>query len=239
MKKNRAKKKDEENRMPISQSSQIITQRREGARKRAILFRQRQKERKSMTQPSSNNVVGKSYNTVQSLGKALRRATRALPESPTKQQTVIAKMVEQLDPDAQNQLMNLITKNKNQRREMPQNVELIESIYEFYTRDDITRVSPKIKDVKTYECPKTGKSVKLPTRYMLCSQREAYALFDEERVKNEKGSHIQRVVFFLLQTLPFIADIYSFLFFTHRNVWIQVFLSSSPTKHQADRGYTT
>lgn len=212
MKKNRAKKKEEENLLPISKTSKIIAQRRENARKRAQTFRQRQKEQK-LSSNDSNNAVGKSYRSVQSLGKAVRKATRALPDSPKKKQTVVAKMVAQWDPNAQNALVNLIVTPTKRAHGIVENAELIESIHAFYTRDDISRMSPKVKDVKTYTCPETGKLVKLPTRHMLYSQKEAFALFDDERTENGKGSHTQRVDVFVTNTS--LCSKYLFIFILH------------------------
>lgn len=65
--------------------------------------------------------------------------------------------------------------------------ELEVEIREFFSRDDVSCVSPKEKHVKSYICPMSGKAVQLPLRLMLLSLREAHALFTEERTRDKKG----------------------------------------------------
>lgn len=60
-------------------------------------------------------------------------------------------------------------------------------------------MSPKTKDVKSYKCPRTGQLMKLPTRHMLYSQKEAFALFNLERNENERGSHVRRAAIFAIK----------------------------------------
>ena len=67
------------------------------------------------------------------------------------------------------------------RKNYVPNALLIKEIREFYERDDISRTSPKIRDVKEYVSVDTGENILLPTRHMILTMKEAFALFDEER----------------------------------------------------------
>lgn len=71
------------------------------------------------------------------------------------------------------------------RKTIPNDVD--DEIRKFYECDDISRGSPKAKDVKTYTCPSTGQKVVLALRHMHLGVKEAYALFVEERKCAEKG----------------------------------------------------
>lgn len=129
--------------------------------------------------------MSEEFGTVQTLGRAVRKVARVLPTSPRKKKAVLTHLVANMNESDKSILVNVVSNSKFKRGAAKPH--LITSIRKFYERDDISRASPKTDDVKTYECPETGEKLYLPTRHMLLSLREAYALFVEESNKKDIG----------------------------------------------------
>lgn len=189
MKKRRAAMRQKEDELPISQLNDVITKRRETVRNRVQKYRKRLKQQKleQVNQNSKNSNIRKSYNCVQTLGKAVKKASIALPSSPNKKKEVLMKIAEDLHPADKNEVLNAI--NVTKKRNVTEHEELIDSIHEFYQRDDISRMSPKMRDVKEYKCPKTGENINIQTRHMILTGQEAFGMFIAERIADEKGSY--------------------------------------------------
>lgn len=114
----------------------------------------------------------------------MKKASHAFPASPTRKKAVLAKIVSDLDVDDRNELLEVIS-TVPKRQSM--NSEMIQAIHDFYERDDVSRASPKMRDVKKSISAETGLEVLLPMGHMILTVKEAYALFAEERKTNEKG----------------------------------------------------
>lgn len=188
--------------MEIEPKSKAIEQRREAVRNRVQKYRERLRLKKLNDENAEvpetptnrlDGIVGTRYTCVQTLGRAVKKVTRVLPVSPTKKKAILAKIVVDLDETDRDELTNAITKSnkKPSKKQYTPNLELIEAriedIHQFYERDDISRVSPKMKDVKQYTCPETDERVLRPTRHMVLTVRESYSMFMQERNDGGEG----------------------------------------------------
>ena len=116
----------------------------------------------------------KGYKTPQSLGKAVKRLQQALPKSPSKQRAVVAKLA---------RIVGLEVVDTSLRCNHPGNNkhglcgEDIQSISDFYYRQDISYAMPGTKDHMTVW--ENGKKSRLRKHYLVMFLREAFALFTE------------------------------------------------------------
>lgn len=188
MKKQREKKKKNEDNMNPKEYVQYVNHERQKAKERVQKYRQRKKMGNNNTPEKLNEDISKIYSNKATLGKAKKKVERALPMSPTKKKVVLLSIVNGLHENERNELVNVISSKKSTVKRSSQFSELIGEIAEFYERDDVSRVSPKIKDVKKYANKQNGAEELLPTRHMIMTLREAYALFIEDRNSKQKGS---------------------------------------------------
>lgn len=194
MKKLRAKRKQQEKSMTANKLAEAVAKRRAAGRERSKKYRDRakkQKENRIESQSEANQssclseLVCKSYNCTQTLAKAVKKVSSALPASPRKKRAILTHIVANMDEDHKQTLVSVVTKPKSSRKSVSS--QLTNKIREFFGRDDISRISPKTRDVKKYKCPETGEEVLFPTRHMTMSIREAFSLFAEERQKANLG----------------------------------------------------
>lgn len=191
MRDRRMKEKAKENALSIEKKSDVINQRREANRKCVQRYRERLKfqpapENTNNVSENLNKIAKKSYSNAQTLGKAVKRAVRGLPKSPTKKKAVLAKIFEELNDNDRSQLVNAITPARY-RKQIKDNTDLINVIQGFYGREDIAITSPKTNDVKEYTLS-TGEKTLLPTKHMTLTVKEAHALFCDERRSENKGN---------------------------------------------------
>lgn len=85
------------------------------------------------------------YNTAQRLGKAVRAANKSLPLDKNKKVAVLRKILEKIEASLKIQNISKFTSPSiDNKRKLSQ--ETIEKIQNFYLREDISRVSPRMKD---------------------------------------------------------------------------------------------
>lgn len=121
-----------------------------------------------------------SYRTDGALRKAVGKAKRALPDSPSKQKAVLAKMFQSLTTEDKEDVVNntaVVQPTKHYRR---LSAELIDAVRQFYQRDDISRPSPNVKDCKRFVNEDTGEKEYRQVRHLMYKLSEAHALFVEE-----------------------------------------------------------
>lgn len=183
----RKEKLKKEKDLPKKNQEDIIKARRLAGRDRVRKHREQKKINEkthsnvSPTQKLSitlKTVLTRGYRSSATLGKAVSKVQRALPTSPKKKQAVLAKLISTMPTDSQGELIS--STSLNRKKVSFSDSELIESIQDFYYRDDISRTSPNVKDVKTYKTA-TGESVNKSIRHMLYTIKEAYALFMEHQ----------------------------------------------------------
>lgn len=184
-KKLRESKKEEEMKLSPAQLKQFTDARRAVVRERVRKHRQKLKAH-TMDQNTDPNTKKFGYRSTNTLGKAAKKIERNLPAESLRRTAVLSKVIDNLDEADKLQIVNNITKGKHFIRQRLSNDFSID-IRAFYERDDISRVSPKMRDVKEYKCAQTGQTVLLPTRHMVLTIREVYAIFVEEKETSGKG----------------------------------------------------
>lgn len=169
---------------------QLICESRAKCRKRVEEFRKRKKDQLLMerrlgnlqTQPSSIASIEfhNTYRTEDALRKAVVKTKRGMPPSPSKQKAVIAKLLHALNTNDKQEVVDnsyCTTKEKPSKGLSPN---LVEAITEFYQRDDISRVSPNVKDCKRFVNDITGVKEYKQVRHLMFKLSEVRALFVEE-----------------------------------------------------------
>lgn len=198
----RLKKQEAEDEMPLLAKSDVISQRREATRESVRKCREKKRAEKENAQVETESITSResssfslddlasvAYTCPQTLGKAKRKVVRALPSSPTKKKAILAQIVSEMNDAEKTEITNAVstTPPKTRVKAARDLTILKKAIKEFYERDDVSRMSPKTRDVKEYVCPDTGNKILLPTRHMQYTIKEAFALFDEEQQKTENG----------------------------------------------------
>lgn len=190
IKKRREKQKKEEGKLEPAKREKLVEKRRKAVRKHVENYRKRKKNAAAAAKAdemriSATEVIAKGYRTKQTLGKAVKKVTKALPATPKRKKAVLTRIVHNLDENDRNELIYVIS-SVHKRTSMT-DPSMIEDIHDFYERDDISRMSPKMRDVKKHVDAVTGEQVISPTRHMNITIKEAYAVFAEERKNDEKG----------------------------------------------------
>lgn len=221
--------------MPISQQKKLIEKRRAATRERVkqhrkkLRFNSLQKTTEANAGANNESSVGETntpYKCTQSLGKAVKKAMKALPASGQRKNMVLRKIVMNMNDNDRKEFVNIISPSTQKKKN---NSELVEEIKTFYERDDISRVSPKARDVKQYHNIETGQKIHLATRHMLLSLKKAYAIFDNERKIAGKG--IQNSTKFYRILFHIVSMGYFFIIFT-RWLWPYLFCRTSTKSRQ-------
>ena len=113
------------------------------------------------------------YKSRSSLGKAIARATRGLPQSPHKRAVVVKELASSLGVNIKRDVSELPFQSKNQLA-----IETTNKIKEFYERDDISRMMPGKADCITVKTADGGKEIR-QKRHLIMTVSEAYQLFKE------------------------------------------------------------
>lgn len=193
MKRNRAEKRRIELKLSQEKQKNAIEQRRvairERVRKCRAKARAKNQQNTNENETSQNEIlseiVAESYSCTQTLGKAVKKVARAFPASPRKKRAILAHIVSNLNDEDKEKVVNVVSKPSFKRKVLSS--QLISDIRKYYERDDISRTSPNSRDVKKYKCPDTDEELYLPTKHMVLSTKEAYALFVESRKRKELG----------------------------------------------------
>lgn len=136
-----------------------------------------------LTSPSPSQKLP--YQTASSLGKAVSRTIRAMPNSPTKQAHILAKIALEFTPKKRRLVADIIKPPKrlnltDERKERSDalSAEQVAEVSSFYLRDDITRMCPGRKDCVTVKTP-NGKE-KRQKRYLIMNLKEAHEIFTQD-----------------------------------------------------------
>lgn len=217
MKANRARKKEEEEAMKSLNFSSPVMQRRAATLARVKKHRENKKSQENVpidnqSQPSNlAAIVSEVYSCNQTLGKAVKKVSNALPASPRKRNAILTHIVSNLAEADKEILVNVVAKPKKYTRRSIVTAAVDVEIRKFYNRDDISRMSPNTKDVKQYKCPETGEEVRLSARHMVLSLREAHSLFIEEMKSKQFGMTIFIIEIYLLRR-SFILNVFHIRF---------------------------
>ncbi len=144
--------------------------RKEKARINSAKYRERRAIAKAALHPAVY-ALG-SYQCRQTLGKAMKKVTQALPESPTKRGAVIAHLLKlnNISPAAAVQTaIPKIPWNKSSDA-------MKEAVVALYDSDDVSWTSPNLRD-----CAKIpGSTERICRKYLTCVLREAHGIYQEK-----------------------------------------------------------
>lgn len=146
------------------------------------------RKRKSRAKKNEDDVVNNddsiisisksAYSKPQALGKAIKKAVRALPSSPTKRKAVVHGVANQVG-------LKLINKVETQLHGNILAEETVNQIKNFYFRSDVVYTMPGMNDeITVYD---SGGKVKLRKYYLTMYLREDYSLFKIENDNLEVG----------------------------------------------------
>ena len=123
----------------------------------------------SSTSPSTSY---QPFERPQSLGKAMKRSIRALPQSPRKRKAVVRGLAKRFAVNVEKELESNLSTNGNALSE-----EVTSTVSSFFFRSDVSYTMPGLKDEMTVW--KNGKKQRLRKHYLTMFLREAYAVFRE------------------------------------------------------------
>lgn len=157
-------------------------------KKKAYKLNAALRKRKSRAKKNEDDVVNNddsiisisnsAYSKPQALGKAIKKAVRALPSSPTKRKAVVHGVANQVG-------LKLINKVETQLHGNILAEETVNQIKNFYFRSDVVYTMPGMNDeITVYD---SGGKVKLRKYYLTMYLREAYSLFKMENDNLEVG----------------------------------------------------
>ena len=142
-------------------------------RKRKSRMSKNRKEMESVQSQSdstSPSTSSQPFKRPQSLGKAIKRSIRALPQSPRKRKAVVSGLARRFAVDIKDKLETSMSRNSLSN-------ELQDLVTSYYFRPDVSYTMPGLKDEMTVW--KNGKKERLRKHYLTMFLREAFAVFKE------------------------------------------------------------
>lgn len=179
--------------MTIAKSNNLLAEYRMKNRKGVQKWRQKQKEgivtqdkperqQNRKHQPphlTANTTFSHSYKTSSALRKAVAKTKKSLPSSPSKRKAVVSKLLGSFDrKDKEDIIGNGTSARKKAARGL--SASLVKAIEQFYERDDISRISPNVKDARKFLDPLTGAKEVKQVRYAMYKLSEIYSKFIAE-----------------------------------------------------------
>lgn len=132
-----------------------------------------------LPQTTSTPNFSHSYKTSSALRKAVAKTKKALPISPSKRKAVVAKVLHSFEQKDKEEIIgNGSPARKKAARGL--SASLVDAIERFYERDDISRISPNVKDARKFLNPVTGKKEVKQIRFAMYKLSEIYYKFLEE-----------------------------------------------------------
>lgn len=175
---------------------------RENNRKKAAVCRRRKKEKmgladhNSVESPTSTKQttdgITKPNKSKSAEYKAVTKANRALPSMPEKKIVVVKKMLRTFDAkDIQDIIADVTNKPKSLKGSKGLRPDVIAMVKAFYERDDISRISPNMRDCKKFKDPVTGVKETKQIRYLMYKLRDVHRLF-VQHIENGKFCESRR-----------------------------------------------
>lgn len=172
------------------------------SRKKMAECRQRKKELLVECKTSSSNASintpptkpEKGYNTASARSKAFAKLQRVLPSTTAKKKELACKLLQTFDETDRLEIVeNRLFEPKPAARGLSPSV--IEMIRSFYERDDISRMSPNMKDCRKFINPDTGCKEVKQIRYLMYKLDDVYNMFVRHI---QKGKPLKPQRFFIL-----------------------------------------
>ncbi len=127
-----------------------------------------------------------SYKTESACAKATTKTKKTLPPSPSRTKVVVHKILKCLNVGDRNEIIGSLCEfdhhktNRGIPKQKGLSPALIQEIREFYERDDISRMSPNIKDCRKFVNSDTGKKELKQIRHLMHSLDKVYDSFANE-----------------------------------------------------------
>lgn len=129
-----------------------------------------------------------SYKTKSALAKAASKTKKSLPSSPSKRKAVVANVLNSLSAKDKDEIIGTTNHPKTIKRGLSS--AWVREIQQFYERDDISRMSPNVKDCRKFVNADTGEKELKQIRHLMYNVDKVYDLF----VKDIQGM-LQRYFF--------------------------------------------
>lgn len=190
----RLRQKESMKKLSDAKRKQFIEEKRVENRKRVQKYRNKQEgsstengtensrkendNRESVNQPGSYNFVH-SYKTNSAISKAYSKTNKTLPSSPTKRKVIASKLFRSFNHKDRQDLFGCGPRIMN-KRETGLSATLVSAIQVFYERDDVSRISPNVKDAKYFRNPATKEKELRQIRHLMFNLSDVYVKFAQE-----------------------------------------------------------
>lgn len=129
-------------------------------------------ERQSKQSPDDNGP----YKTKSAWAKAVGKVKRSLPPASDKKKFVLTKVLRTFD---KSDVLNMV--NESHPNQIPKRKglapDVVDEIKTFYERDDISRISPNMRDCRKFKDPATGVKEIKQMRYLMYKLTDVYKLY--------------------------------------------------------------
>lgn len=139
-------------------------------KKREVMRQYREKSRLKQLSDSVKSPSKPIFKSKSSYGKAICKAKRSLPKSPTKRKLIVENLCQQYSPD--------IMPGKKRSGSIVTPIEVCNLVQEFYASDEFSYQAPGLKDIKIIR-DSHGKN-KIQKRYLYFTLGETYQQFKEK-----------------------------------------------------------
>lgn len=171
--------------LPKNVRTKIKRLKREYTRRKVAECRQRKKHGGSVSVTSTSSVPSTcgqtedgSYKTSSALSKAVGKIRKSMPKTVRKTKQAVGKYLKSLEPtDLHDIMVDVGTiKPKKSRGLSSSDIDLVQS---FYERDDISRMSPNVKDCRKFVDPISGAKEYKQLRFLMYKLVDVYDMFDK------------------------------------------------------------
>ncbi|XP_037025686.1 uncharacterized protein LOC119077393 [Bradysia coprophila] len=169
--------------LPKAEREKVKRVNRTYMRKKVAEYRQRKKglpvEKTGTSSNASNLSEGQSeagYKTTSALHKAVAKLKRALPSTSGKKKEAVSKLLLTFDENDQSDIARRVSGVKT-RPTRALSSGITDSVISFYERDDVSRMSPNMRDCRKFVDPKTGVKEEKQIRYLMYKLSDVYDMF--------------------------------------------------------------
>lgn len=128
------------------------------------------------SKPGAEDLIH-SYKTKSALAKAVTKARKSLPISPSKRKVVVSKILDSFGPKDRDEIVGIKEAKPKTKHWKRMSSDLIAAIEAFYERDEISRVSPNVKDARYFKNALTGQKELRQLRHLTYKLKKVRALF--------------------------------------------------------------
>lgn len=171
---------------------------RQYVRRQVAKHRQRKKEKngqssveitESQSLPTSSVPVRPedgSYKTTSAACKAVTKLKRAMPKTSQKKKEAVGKLLKSFSPADLHDILAMVNPNSKPKQTKGLRASEIDRVKAFYERDDISRMSPNVKDCRKFVDPITGNKEYKQLRFLTYKLADVYGMF-VKHIQNGKS----------------------------------------------------